>query len=131
LIIPDSLRIPRDGPRPKRWGHRNRHHRRALNSSTDNTQINSTRLAGEIPSDADPMTLDEYDRSLRWLKKVRSINLPSFAKINLDLRILGTRADGYHDLRTVFQSLALFDNVTVSIRRGPLTIACDEPTFRR
>jgi 4-diphosphocytidyl-2-C-methyl-D-erythritol kinase len=58
---------------------------------------------------------------------VRSVNLPSFAKINLDLRILGTRADGYHDLRTVFQSLALFDNVAVSTRRGPLTITCDEP----
>jgi 4-diphosphocytidyl-2-C-methyl-D-erythritol kinase len=58
---------------------------------------------------------------------VRSVSLPSFAKINLDLRILGMRADGYHDLRTVFQSLALFDNVTVSLRRGPLTINCDEP----
>jgi 4-diphosphocytidyl-2-C-methyl-D-erythritol kinase len=58
---------------------------------------------------------------------VRSVSLPSFAKINLDLRILGTRPDGYHDLRTVFQSLAVFDNVTVSIRRGPLTVTCDEP----
>jgi 4-diphosphocytidyl-2-C-methyl-D-erythritol kinase len=58
---------------------------------------------------------------------VRSVSLPSFAKINLDLRILGMRADGYHDLRTVFQSLALFDNVTVSIRRGPLAVVCDEP----
>lgn len=58
---------------------------------------------------------------------MRSISLPSFAKINLDLRVLGTRADGYHDLRTVFQSLALFDNVTVTIRRGPLAVTCDEP----
>jgi 4-diphosphocytidyl-2-C-methyl-D-erythritol kinase len=58
---------------------------------------------------------------------VRSVSLPAFAKINLDLRVLGTRADGYHDLRTVFQSLALFDNVTVSVRRGPLAVTCDEP----
>ena len=58
---------------------------------------------------------------------MRSISLPSFAKINLDLRILGTRADGYHDLKTVFQSLALFDNVTVTARRGPLAVTCDEP----
>jgi len=57
----------------------------------------------------------------------RSINLPSFAKINLDLRILGTRPDGFHDLKTIFQSLALFDNVTVTVRRGPLTVTCDEP----
>jgi 4-diphosphocytidyl-2-C-methyl-D-erythritol kinase len=58
---------------------------------------------------------------------VRSVNLPSFAKINLDLRILGTRPDGFHDLKTIFQSLALFDNVTVTIRRGPLAVTCDEP----
>jgi 4-diphosphocytidyl-2-C-methyl-D-erythritol kinase len=58
---------------------------------------------------------------------VRSISLPSFAKINLDLRVLGTRSDGFHDLKTIFQSLALFDNVTVMARRGPLTIVCDEP----
>jgi len=58
---------------------------------------------------------------------MRSISLPAFAKINLDLRVLGTRPDGFHNLKTVFQSLALFDNVTVTARRGPLTITCDEP----
>ena len=58
---------------------------------------------------------------------MRTVSLPSFAKINLDLRVLGTRADGYHDLKTVFQSLALFDNVTVSVRRGSLAVTCDEP----
>ena len=58
---------------------------------------------------------------------MRSVSLPSFAKINLDLRLLGTRPDGYHNLRTVFQSLTLFDNVTVSTRRGPFAVTCDEP----
>ena len=58
---------------------------------------------------------------------MRSVSLPSFAKINLDLRILGTRPDGYHDLRTVFQSMALFDTVTVTVRRGPMAVTCDEP----
>ena len=58
---------------------------------------------------------------------MRSVSLPAFAKINLDLRILGTRADGFHDLKTVFQSLMLFDNVTVTARRGPLALTCDEP----
>ena len=58
---------------------------------------------------------------------MKSISLPSFAKVNLDLRILGTRPDGFHNLKTVFQSLALFDNVTVTARRGPLTVTCDEP----
>ena len=63
---------------------------------------------------------------------MRSVSLPSFAKINLDLRVLGTRPDGYHDLRTVFQSLALFDNVTVtraarSVRRSPATSRTSRP----
>jgi 4-diphosphocytidyl-2-C-methyl-D-erythritol kinase len=58
---------------------------------------------------------------------VRSISLPAFAKVNFDLRIIGTRPDGFHNLKTVFQSLALFDNVTVTTRRGPLTVTCDEP----
>ena len=58
---------------------------------------------------------------------MRSVSLPAFAKINLDLRVLGTRPDGFHDLKTVFQSLALFDNVTVTARRGPLAVTCDEP----
>lgn len=58
---------------------------------------------------------------------MRSVSLSSFAKINLDLRVLGTRPDGYHDLKTVFQSLALFDGVTVTARRGALAITCDEP----
>jgi 4-diphosphocytidyl-2-C-methyl-D-erythritol kinase len=58
---------------------------------------------------------------------MRSVSLPAFAKINLDLRVLGTRQDGFHDLKTVFQSLTLFDNVTVTVRRGPMALVCDEP----
>jgi 4-diphosphocytidyl-2-C-methyl-D-erythritol kinase len=46
------------------------------------------------------------------------------AKVNLDLRVLGTRADGYHELRTVFQSIALHDLVTVARARGPLVLRC-------
>ena len=47
------------------------------------------------------------------------------AKINLDLRILGRRADGYHELRTVFQTLTWHDTVTVSRVPGPLASAGD------
>ena len=48
-------------------------------------------------------------------------------KINLTLRVLGIRPDGYHELRTTFQSLALHDTLTFSARRGPFTIAADDP----
>ena len=43
----------------------------------------------------------------------------AFAKINLSLRVLGMRADGYHELRTIFQSIALLDTLTVRAARGP------------
>src|SRR5262245_56373350 len=56
-----------------------------------------------------------------------SITLPAYGKVNLDLRILGSRPDGYHDLRTTFQALALCDSITVTKRRGPLVITCDAP----
>jgi 4-diphosphocytidyl-2-C-methyl-D-erythritol kinase len=63
-----------------------------------------------------------------------SLALPACAKVNLDLRVLGMRPDGYHDLRTVFQSLALHDTVTLETRPGPLTLTCtdaDVPTDHR
>ena len=51
----------------------------------------------------------------------------AFAKINRSLRVLGTRADGYHELRTIFQSIALHDTLTIRPIRGPLRLTCDDP----
>jgi 4-diphosphocytidyl-2-C-methyl-D-erythritol kinase len=39
--------------------------------------------------------------------------LRAFAKINLDLRILGRRDDGYHELRTVFQAIDWYDEILI------------------
>lgn len=44
---------------------------------------------------------------------------PSPAKINLGLRILGRRPDGYHDIRSIFHEVTLADDVTVSIGSKP------------
>jgi 4-diphosphocytidyl-2-C-methyl-D-erythritol kinase len=49
------------------------------------------------------------------------------AKVNLDLRIVDTRADGYHGLDTVFQSLALADVLTLEPTSGPFTLSCTTP----
>jgi 4-diphosphocytidyl-2-C-methyl-D-erythritol kinase len=51
----------------------------------------------------------------------------AFAKINLSLRVLGTRPDGYHELRTIFQSIALHDTLTIRAQRGPFRLTCDDP----
>ena len=44
------------------------------------------------------------------------------AKVNLDLRIFGTRPDGYHELRTVFQSIELHDTLVCAARPGPFAL---------
>ena len=54
----------------------------------------------------------------------------AFAKINLSLRVLGTRDDGFHELRTLFQSIALHDTLTVRPRRGAFRLTCDEATLQ-
>jgi 4-diphosphocytidyl-2-C-methyl-D-erythritol kinase len=44
--------------------------------------------------------------------------LRAFAKINLGLRILGKRSDGYHELRTIFQAIDWFDEIHVERADG-------------
>jgi 4-diphosphocytidyl-2-C-methyl-D-erythritol kinase len=42
---------------------------------------------------------------------MREIRIPAFAKVNLWLDILGKRPDGYHELRTIFQTISLQDEL--------------------
>jgi 4-diphosphocytidyl-2-C-methyl-D-erythritol kinase len=58
---------------------------------------------------------------------MRAARVRAFAKINLSLQVIGTRPDGYHELRTVFQSIALHDTITVRRRPGPFQLTCDDP----
>jgi 4-diphosphocytidyl-2-C-methyl-D-erythritol kinase len=48
---------------------------------------------------------------------MREVRIPAFAKINLRLNILGKRADGYHELRTIFQSVSLHDELRLFTSR--------------
>ena len=56
-----------------------------------------------------------------------SVTLRAFAKINLSLRILAVREDGFHDVQTLLQAIDLFDRVKCETRRGPFEIRCDLP----
>ena len=42
----------------------------------------------------------------------------ALAKINLDLRVLGKRPDGYHELRTIFQTVSLADTLDIAFTPG-------------
>jgi 4-diphosphocytidyl-2-C-methyl-D-erythritol kinase len=49
---------------------------------------------------------------------MREIRIPAFAKVNLRLDVLGKRADGYHELRTIFHTVTLHDTLRFRPSRG-------------
>jgi 4-diphosphocytidyl-2-C-methyl-D-erythritol kinase len=49
------------------------------------------------------------------------VTVPSFAKLNLDLRVLDKRADGYHELRTIFQTISLKDSLRIDFETAKQT----------
>ena len=56
------------------------------------------------------------------------ISIPSFAKINLGLKIGPARTDGFHELRTIYQTLALHDVIRVEVVAGDgIEIRCSDP----
>jgi 4-diphosphocytidyl-2-C-methyl-D-erythritol kinase len=59
-----------------------------------------------------------------------AVTVPSFAKINWFLDVLGKRPDGYHEIVTVLQTISLQDELTFKLREdGPLNLSCDDPTI--
>ena len=61
-----------------------------------------------------------------------TVTVRSFAKINLGLRIGSARADGFHELLTVYQTIGLHDVILVSVVRGSgVEIQCADPRVPR
>ena len=51
---------------------------------------------------------------------------PAFAKVNLTLDVLGKRPDGYHDLRSIMQTVSIRDDVTLTLGTGqPWKLTCN------
>ena len=60
------------------------------------------------------------------------VTIPSFAKINLGLKIGPRRPDGFHELRTIYQTLALHDVIHVDVQPGEgIEIRCSDPRVPR
>jgi len=58
----------------------------------------------------------------------RHARVRALAKINLDLRVLGKRPDGFHELRTIFQTISLADTIDVAFTSARRTaIVLDDP----
>lgn len=61
-----------------------------------------------------------------------TVTVRSFAKINLGLYIGAPRSDGFHELLTVYQTIALHDRIRVSVGRGRgIEIQCTDPRVPR
>ena len=59
---------------------------------------------------------------------IRRATIQSLAKINLDLRVLNKRPDGFHELRTVFQTISLADTIDIEYEPARRTnISIDDP----
>lgn len=57
-----------------------------------------------------------------------SLSLPSFAKINWSLEILGKRPDGYHEVRTLLQTISLQDDLHFELSEDrAVSLSCGNP----
>lgn len=61
------------------------------------------------------------------MSTARGVVVRAHAKINLCLEVRGARTDGFHELRTIFQSLDLHDTLTFVRVKGPFHLTCASP----
>ncbi len=59
----------------------------------------------------------------------KTVTETAYAKINLWLEVLGKREDGYHNIRSVMQTVSLCDTVTVKLTGGEVCMTCSDGTL--
>jgi 4-diphosphocytidyl-2-C-methyl-D-erythritol kinase len=57
----------------------------------------------------------------------RVVRVRSYAKVNLGLEVLALRDDGYHELRTLFQTVELHDSLSLRLGGDAVRVSCDHP----
>jgi len=58
----------------------------------------------------------------------QSLSLPSFAKINWSLRILGKRPDNFHEVKTTLQTISLHDRLNFALSNDrEIALSCNDP----
>lgn len=58
---------------------------------------------------------------------VSKLVIKSFAKLNLYLEVINKRPDNYHNLKTIFERISLFDSISLSSRRDNLIkVSCND-----
>ncbi len=69
---------------------------------------------------------------MQFSETAAEVRLPAYAKINLDLRIVGKRPDGYHDIQTLFQQISLQDNLQIKAfpsKENQIFLKVDKPNI--
>jgi 4-diphosphocytidyl-2-C-methyl-D-erythritol kinase len=89
----------------------------------------------EFLRDSSEKSLDALQSSLNFhthVFTIMTVTARSFAKINLGLRIGAAREDGFHELLTVYQTIALHDVIRMSVGRGSgVEVRCEDPRVPR
>ena len=63
------------------------------------------------------------------MKPPSSLSLAAPAKINIFLKVLSKRPDGYHELVSWMQKISLYDSITLHATAAGITIQCPESSI--
>ena len=53
------------------------------------------------------------------------VSIKAYAKLNLTLDVSKKRADGYHDIESIFQSISLFDRLEIERTQSGISVITD------